>query len=913
MVDIILPLEAEEISIAVAGGKGANLSRLIRANLPVPAGFVISTNAYRYFVSSNGLQESIERLSQDAADPAAFDDASRKIRELFAAAPMPDGLSDAFSRAYLQLGQGPVAVRSSATAEDLPEASFAGQQDSYLNIRGQESLTEAVRNCWSSLWTARAMAYRRKQEIPSAGVGLAVVVQEMVEAESAGVLFTINPLSGDEDEMLVNATWGLGEALVAGHVNPDSLVLDKASGGIKEMRIGDKAFMTTPANKGTTESPVPASRRSQPALTPVLASELAALCRQVEEIFGSAQDIEWAIAGGRIALLQSRPVTTLTKRQPGQAPGDDAWPPHLDAIPQPFDHWSQMDVGERWPEPVTPLTWSTAEPMLAENMSHSDSVQAIKAPYVHQIQWSRREFGRVYFNEGAMAHLLRDGFGMPASIMAGTMGGQADLPANQDGWRWGTFIRRLPSIIRMSLKWERDLKAYVELFPRIEDWIEAFMARDLSGLADERLWAESQSVWRPRLMEAMDYHAVATASSTNDIGMLQGLVRRIPGGDQLTYQLMAGLNGVIAAEMAPALWRMTAKLHELDLTGIVLDQDPSSALHTLRETPGSEPFFTLFDSFLQRHGHRCMTEAEWLFPRWIEAPHQVIEMIASYTRAGDDYNPLTAEAKQRQEREQATARVEDSLDPLRRTYFRWMLRRAQQNVKLRDNGQHYVVMLLLPIRRIYATLGRRWAKRGWLEQADDFFFLATSDIEGTIFGGGPQNASLDLKQITAQRRLSYEYWHKVSFPEVLGADGLPLPPIGMSSEADILSGIPASGGQATGPAVVINSPKEAGRIKSGQILVTRATDPGWTPIFSVISGLVLEVGGQLSHGAIVAREYGLPAVVNVAEATTRIANGQTIEVDGTTGVVRLQTNDQGDAPGAQDGTAISEGKESEGK
>ena len=277
-----------------------------------------------------------------------------------------------------------------------------------------------------------------------------------------------------------------------------------------------------------------------------------------------------------------------------------------------------------------------------------------------------------------------------------------------------------------------------------------------------------------------------------------------------------------------------------------------------------------------------------MFPRWTEAPEQVIESIAGYLRAGDDYNPLAAEAKQRQEREQATAEIERRLDPLRRAYFRWGLRRAQQTILLRDNGQHYVVKLLLPMRMIYATLGARWASRGWLEEADDFFFLVLPEIEGTIFAGEPQKAGLDLRQIVAQRRLAYDYWRTAHFPETLGADGQPSRSALAISAAGVLSGIPASSGQARGQAAVIQSPAEASRVEPGQILVTRATDPGWTPLFSIVSGLVLEVGGQLSHGAIVAREYGLPAVVNVPEATSRIRDGQVVVVDGAAGQVFLE-------------------------
>jgi phosphohistidine swiveling domain-containing protein len=882
----VQPLGATPLDLAQAGGKGANLNRLIRADLPVPPAYLIDTAAYRLFVSTNGLTGEIERLGRPGADPAAIDEASRQLRALFAAAPLPDLLRAAIYELAKIAGNQALAVRSSATAEDLPQASFAGQQDTFLNVRGRQALVEAVRGCWSSLWTARALAYRQRQGIAPGDVSLAVVVQEMVPAERSGVLFTINPLTGAQDEMLVNATWGLGEALVAGRVNPDTLVLDKDSGAIKEQQLGDKRLMTAPAASGTEEVAVASEKQAQSALTAEQASALAALCRQVEALFGSPQDIEWAIVGDQIFLLQSRPVTIAGDKRTGKAPGDDAWPPLIEVAPQPFDRWGQMDVGERWPEPVTPFTWSTAEPMIAENMARSDSVKAIRLPFVDRIQWTRREYGRVYFNEGAMVHLFRQGFGMPASSVTSAMGGQAGELGDNDGWLWRKLLRRAPTLVKMSLNWEQELKKYPDLFPRIDEWVARFMTRDLSLDDDARLWAESHSVWYKRLMEAMDYHSVATSVSANNAGMVASFVKRTLDDEGLGYRLMAGLTGIIASEIVPALWQMAGELRRIGLAEVVLARE--AALAELRQAPVAAGFRQLLEIFLQRHGHRCMTEAEWLFPRWVEDPSQVIGLIAGYLKAGDEYNPLAAEARQRREREAITAQVEQKLDPLRRAYFRWALGRAHNTIRLRDNGQHFLVKLLLPMRIIYAELGRRWAQRDWLDDADDFFFLVTPEIEGALFAGDPQAAGLNLKQAAAQRRLAYDYWRQARFPEALGADGRPLALATATEIARTLTGIPASAGQARGQAVIINSPAEAGRVQPGQILVTRSTDPGWTPLFSLVGGLVLEIGGQLSHGAIVAREYGLPAVVNVPEATARIQDGQTIVVDGSAGRVYLE-------------------------
>ncbi|MCI0395829.1 MAG: hypothetical protein L0332_35325 [Chloroflexi bacterium] len=896
MTNYILPLDAEMMTLAEAGGKGASLNRLGRAGFPVPAGFVVTTAAYQAFVAANDLAGPILAYSQatTAGDLASFEAASQAIRRLFEQGTIPAEVAEAVHQAADPLANTPLAVRSSATAEDLPEASFAGQQETTLNVSGEEALLAAVGRCWSSLWTGRAIAYRARQEIPPDGVSLAVVVQAMVPAEAAGVLFTLNPVTGNRDEMVINATWGLGEALVSGRVNPDTLVVEKATGRLLELQVGDKTVMTAPVDGGTAEVVVDEARRRQPALAPEQAAELARLGREIEARFGQPQDIEWAVASGQMVILQSRPVTTASQPAAGP-PGDDAWPPLAESGLQPFDLWSQMDVGERWPEAVTPFTWSTWQPMMNENMRRSGAVAALKSATVTQMQWARRAYGRIYFNEGAMSYILSEGYGMPASIMASTMGTQGAIDEAADRWRWGRLLRRLPAILGMTLKWERVAGRYEQSFSQIDAWVAEFMERDLERAGDAELWAESETVWQPRVMDQMDEHGIITAYSSNNFSLLErSLGRWLAGGagqwasgGELAHALITGLTGIVTAEIVPALWQMARQLQEAGLAGVVLEQEPAAALAQLRQEPAARPFLESLEAFLRRHGHRCMSEAEWLHPRWREAPEQVIESVAGYLRAGPTFDPAETEARQRRQREEATALVESRLDPLRKRYFRSVLNRTQKLVRQRDNGQHFLVKMALPMRRIYASLGRRWVERGWLADPDDFFFLTRPEIEAILQAGDPARAGLELPAIVAGRRAAYAYWLGVTAPEVLGPDGRPVAGSAPAGGEDMLAGVAASAGRVQGAARVILSPREATTIQPGEILVTRATDPGWTPVFSVIGGLVLEVGGQLSHGAIVAREYGLPAVVNVPEATRRIQDGQVITVDGTAGKVYL--------------------------
>ncbi len=881
-----LSLSSPKLALANAGGKGHNLGRLIAGGFPTPGGFVITTEAYRTFVEANGLMSEIVRHSQatDPTRPETYEVASQALRLGFERGIVPDRVAAAVHAAYEQLpGQQPaVAVRSSATAEDLPEASFAGQQDTYLHIIGAIDVLSAVKRCWGSLWTARAMAYRAKQGLAPEAVALAVVVQPLVDASSAGVLFTLNPVSGRRDEQVINATWGLGEALVSGRVNPDTLIVDRETGVIKELLIGDKEWMTAPAAAGTSEEKVADERRGLSVLTPEQAAELARLGREIETHFGAPQDIEWAIADGRIAILQSRPITTQ-----GGVPGDDAWPPLAPATPQSFDYWTQSDMGERWPEPVTPLTWSVWETLTNESMR--TTLKVVPSDLPRRAQWVRRAYGRVYMNEGAMMHLYTRELGMPASRVAITLGSQTPQAtgAQADRWDWGVVLRRLPVWLTMMRTMQAEARRFEVDFPKIDAWVDDFMRRDLNPVSDVELWAEGRDTWRERVLKYIQYHTSVTGLSSSYLSMLEDLAQSWLGDRSLGQTLLIGLSGVIQAEMVPMLQDMAQACRAAGLDGLLRDVEPAEALARLRAAPAAAPLLAQLNSFLQRHGHRCATEAEWLYPRWIEAPELVIGLVQGYLTNAGAPAAADGENRQRQRRTEAEAAAAARLDPFRRGYFKWVLVQAQQMMRLRDNGQGYLVKLMLPWRVLVAELGRRWAGRGWLNAADDIFFLAEGEIEAALNPAGSAASSPSFKTVVDRRRRAYTHWFSVVAPEVLDAAGQPVAAPAPAEAADVLSGIAASSGRVTGVARLIASPRDAVRLQPGEILVTRATDPGWTPVFSLVSGVVLEVGGPLSHGAIVAREYGLPAAVNVSGALQRIRDGQTITLDGAIGRVFL--------------------------
>ena len=904
----ILPFASPALTLANAGGKGLGLSRLVRTRFPVPPGFVLTTSAYRSFVAHNGLADVIAEVlgALNAGRPEDCREASRAIRFRFEQGSTPPEIAAAIRRAHQDLvrtlpdrsDEPPLAVRSSATAEDLPGASFAGQQETLLNVRGETALQAAVRQCWSSLWTDRAIAYRARQGIDPLTVDLAVVVQVLVAADAAGVLFTADPVTGARDHILINAAWGLGEAVVAGQVTPDTVVVDKATGRVITSARGDQAVMVVASGTGTDTVPVPPERRDQSVLTPDQSAELARLGQEIERLFGAPQDIEWATAAGQVWILQSRPITALDARGVVGPDGTDDWPVPVPRPVHPFDVWSRVDVGERWPDPVTPLTWTFFSPL--DEAGFRRSFRDVSDPALARIQWTRRLYGRVYLNEGALIHVSWEAYGLPPSLGQAIVGGNAPAPSAEERRpRLSRLARHLPATLGLLAQRLQAERTFVRLFPQIDAWIDGFLARDLSHADDREVWDELMRVWLPRFRRAFDFHADISIHAGMAVPILQWLLGRCAPPRPSTQDLLGGLSGVYSAEMVLALWELADRLSALTLRPELLGSAPALLSH-LRGLPEARPWLDDLAAFLRRYGHRCANEAELLHPRWHEEPEAVMEAVAGYLRAAGGLDPAAAANRQRGVQREAAAAAAASLPVVLRAPFRAVLRRTQHLVRLRDNGQHYVMKLLLPVRRTFAHLGASWAERGWLGCADDIFFLTMEEIARAVVAGSPEGAGLNMREIVAARRATHARWCGVSAPDVLGSDGRPL---ALAQGVDVqehLAGVAASAGRARGTARVVTSLQEALALPAGSILVTRATDPGWTPVFPVLAGLVLEIGGTLSHGAIVAREYGLPAVVGVSRATERIRDGQCVTVDGSSGRVDLERSG---GEGAREATA----------
>lgn len=662
--------------------------------------------------------------------------------------------------------------------------------------------------------------------------------------------------------------------------------------------------MSVLATQGTELIETPAAQRQAAVVSPAQIETLADLGRGVEAYFATAQDIEWAIAGDEVYLLQARPVTAVGRlrvilpQSQLSIPGDDRWLPEEQFVAQPFDLWTRANFGEVLPNPLSPLTLSGFQ-LVGEKMASND-----KKDSEPNIEMTRRIYGRLYANEGGMRHAVA-AIGLPTALLNTLWGSRRPDLRPQSGFRPFRLLSKIPGIFKGMGQTQQQSQAGLTeplppkddaLYSRIDQWLAAFQDRDLQAYSDADLWQEARNVWEERRSQMFQRHALVSQKAFFMFIPLERVTGWWAGDTKLAQRLITGISGVHAAEIGPQLWRIAQRAQELGVAHLITENAPNAALFHLETTPQARPVVEQLALFLSEHGHRCPAEAEILLPRWAEAPGYVVELIAGYLRAGDGVNPVAAETAQRAMRETTQAEIEGRLDPLRRRLFRFLLTQAGNAIRQRDNSRHYLAKIDLPRRRLYTELGRRWAERGWLKTAEDIFFLLHREIEAVVAAHDPAALHAPLQTLVAERRKAYDFWCMVIPPEALDAKGRPLAdpvPPGAISDDTVLQGIPASGGLAQGVARLVQDPRDAARLQPGDILVTRSTDPGWTPVFPLVSGLVLEMGGQLSHGAIVAREYGVPAVVNVYGALSRISDGTLITVDGTQGLVYLPASGEG--------------------
>ncbi len=867
---LYLPLESADATLELVGGKGASLARMAVAGLPVPRGFHLTTAAYRRFVEANSLYEAIVAAVASAVvdDPVSLERASATIRSLFDRGSMPEDVATAIRQAYASLGQPAVAVRSSATAEDLPGMSFAGQQDTYLNVYGEDALLDAVRRCWASLWTARAIGYRLKMGVDQRSVSMAVVVQTMVPSEVSGVLFTSNPTTGDRDELVVNASFGLGEAVVSGQVTPDSFLLDKGNLAVKERVLGTKEAEVLPSEgQGTTTREVPEERRGEASLSEVQLRELGELALQVEHLFdGVPQDIEWALSEGRVWLLQSRPITSL----PLAPLKNVTWEP-----PIPGTKWVRRQVAENMPEPLSPLF---EELYLREGLEISMAKVIAKAGKSDVVSEADRPW---YTTVNGYAY-LRGNFTMNWKIVRNMVVVMAR----------GTIIR---AIFQHGVPYWRD-----EILPAHQATVERWKEFDPTSASDEQLLDGIRELARAEAMYWGGTNFIIAVTRASDIALnrfLNGAMR----GSGLSSALFLRGFPTKAMEAEAELQSIAEKVRDSEeLRELVASTPVWRLMEALGSSHTGRPVQEKVQLYLERYGHQVYT-LDFVTPTQAEDPTPVLlSLKAKVTQPGQDVRERQAEMAQ--ERDRLVQRTASSLDPVRRRLFLKIVRWAQDFAPFREEAFFYVGSAWPPLRRLALELGRRLAGVGSLDNPDDVFFLESTElIEASQARAASQGRS-DLARLARERRELREARKRLHPPAAVPPSaGIKFGPIDLSfletqkrnlNEGSILKGFPVSPGRVTAHASVILSPADFDRMVPDTILVCPTTTPAWTPLFAQARGLVTDIGGVTAHGSIVAREYGIPAVMGTGNGTRRIANGQSVTVDGDAGTVALEGDER---------------------
>ncbi|XOF33533.1 MAG: PEP/pyruvate-binding domain-containing protein [Candidatus Electrothrix sp. YB6] len=851
------------------GGKGAALGELLGHGFPVPAGFMVTTEAYTHFLGSLRLEKVLHSLNHAGA--GELNRSCGIIRNTITNASFPGKLAEAILAAHERLVDSRAdllcAVRSSATTEDLAGASFAGQHATYYYVE-RANLLRMIQYCWASLWNPEAVSYRNACGIEH-GSAMAVLVQELVQAEISGLTFTANPVTG-EKEIIVEASWGMGAAIVDGRVTPDRYTLDHKTLQLRNRQIAEKRFMVPCRLKSKAASrllEVPPEMQHQEALTPEFIRTAAEWAAKAEQHFGVPQDVEWAIADGQFYLLQSRPITVPGNREKIQAPEGQyvLFKPAVENLTDPF----------------TPLT--------------ADLISLASAPllrFIHGRCYLDLKYIRPVFPFNIADHELVDLFyGLSSEV---------HLPL-----RRFSFLQ-LPLFL---VTWLCGYLIFGIFFARTRNMPDNFMehyrtlCRDVEhDTAYNPFTAILRLSFLPKLYDPIGRIPLwVNASAARYVlcfGPLKVLFRHwLPDApsDALTV-LCSGQEGVLSAEMGLELQELArAAAQNDDVRDLLLHSPPRQVLTELGKKPEARTFLQIFDKFLAKHRHRALKELELQSARWEENPTQLIGMLRNYLLTDVDRNRKgdASEKTSVQERHELEAGLQQQLDrlPFERLFrprgrlLHFLFRRIRYLIKLRENSRCYHIMAMSVVRKKLLEIEEKLLAQGSLRCRGDIFFLKlreTLDMQKGVLKWP------DIEARIYQRRLEY----------LRAVRHSPSKAIGVHLPADrqaeryygntiVLAGQTASPGSYTGRARVIMDPSKDPELRPGEILVAPYTDPTWTPLFLTAGGAVVEVGSYLSHAGTVAREYGLPCVVDVTGCTRRIHTGDLLFIDGEQGLVRI--------------------------
>ena len=886
--DVLSFREISQSQGALVGGKGAHLGALSRlAGIPVPDGFCVTTDAFRRIIahapSIDDRLARLSRLSPDDREPIRT--LSAEIRRTIEEVDVPDDLAAAIARSLARLGERtPCAVRSSATAEDLPTASFAGQHDTYLNVVGPTAIVENIRRCWASLFSERAVTYRLRNGFDQRKIWMAVVVQQMVSPEAAGILFTADPVTSNRKVTYVEASFGLGEALVSGRVNADVYEVRDADIVAKTLATKRLAIYASPKG-GTEEIAIEPDRQGQPALTDAQIVRLAALGRQIEAHFGLPQDIEWCLADDSFEIVQSRPITTLF---PIPVAGDQENHVYVSV-----GH-AQMMTDAMKPLGLSFWQMTAARPMyVAGGRLFVDVASGLASPASRAGILEVLGKGDPLIGDALRTILERDDFitALPDESLGGPPPGGAQAGGAQAGGAQaggaqagGAQAGGAQALI------ETDPAIVTDLIGRTQESIAA-LRRDIRTKSGSALFdfilADLQELKRI-LFDPKSHQVFMSAMDAtwwlND--QLHAWLGEKNAADTLTQSVPHN----VTSEMGLALLDIADVIRpHPEVVAFLQHVEDERFLDELPNIEGGREARDAIRAFLDKYGMRCVGEIDITRPRWGERPSTLVPLILGNIK---NFEPGAGERRFEQGLQEARAKEESLLERLgtlpdgeqKAEEVKRMIDRVRTFIGYREYPKYGMVSRYFVYKQAILEEAGRLVQAHVLREKEDIFYLTFQELHDVV------RTEYADDQLISQRKDAFKSYEALTPPRVLTSDGEVV--AGAYRRDDVpagaLAGLPVSAGIAEGRARVVLD-MAAADLEPGDILVTSYTDPSWTPAFVAISGLVTEVGGLMTHGAVIAREYGLPAVVGVEQATKLICDGQRIRVNGTDGYVEILT------------------------
>lgn len=888
--------EAKDPSLS--GGKGSQLAELIAQGLPVPGGFVIGTEAFDEFCQTYKILEKLETLLSNEKSKGSvqfykdIENFQSEIRQYT----LPEHLLNEVSAQLSESEPASLwAVRSSAVAEDMEGASFAGQYDTVLGVSGIEEISKAILHCWASFFNSNAIQYKRDRNIVDNRA--AVVVQQLINADAAGVCFSINPLNGCENEVVINANYGLGESVVGGLATPDTFIVDKAENKILSAETGSKKVKTVRIAGGSKEIETTQEEQSAQCLSSEQVKQVTELVIKVETIDKHSVDIEWALAGEGVYLLQSRPVTASAQASKGTEDSvisepPEAWVPEYGTTIDPkYPLYTNGNVSEILPGCITPLTWSRIAPTI--DYSFTQQLYQLKMldkkpEPLNELKtlgfFYYRPYLRIsFFTETAIAapgispdFYLEEFIGKPEKATPGF---------DKDALTPGGILH----FSKICVAGVSNLLKTGERIHACEDYMKALLAdssADKIKARDNKTLIDSVA-----FNEAYGELSVVHIWVSTFAGLGFSIIRKLTNrwfddeGGTLAASLITGIGVMPSAEPAFEMHDLAQIILKDSVLFAFFEQSNDKEVYQSlanSDHSSAQAFIKSLNKFLGTHGHRGICENELMTKCWRDDPAQVVGMIRNFLMP-NAIAPKEVQKQQEKASRESTQACLGQLNVFQGLLFKPLLAFVRRYVLKREELKNFITLREDRARCIFQELARRFTDAGDIKALEDIYFLTWAEIYKLVNG---KLSGERAREILAKRQQEFEWCKQLQMPKLINGEAKPISLESMAGHKRLV-GMGVYPGKVEGKARVVMDPRTENKVEPGEILVAPVTDAGWTPLFINAAALVVEVGGLLSHGSVVAREYGLPAVVGAEGATQMIKTGDNIVVDGKTGMVAL--------------------------